>query len=313
MNAFIILIVLIVAVFGYFAWKTSKVAEKARAACPPIGKFITLSTGRLHYTDEGTGPAIVMIHGLGSQLRSFNMRMSALMAKDHRVIVLDRPGMGYSDRPGTASASLAAQAGYVEELIDALGLEKPLIVGHSLGGGIAMALALRAPDKLRGLALLAPLLRKPSAPADVFARLKIHSNGMRILLAYTLAIPASMRNTTMVADQIFGPDPIPADYTIKGGGLLSLQPKSFINTSRDYIAVDAALDAQLPRYGEIKVPVQILYGTEDRVLDYKEQGVQTNAEHPQFKLELIEGAGHMLPTNYPERTEAFLRRVEVEL
>lgn len=313
MNAFIILIVLIAAFFGYFAYKTNKIAAKSRAACPPLGKFVNISTGRVHYTDEGTGPAIVMIHGLGSQLRSFTMAMSGLLAKDHRVIVMDRPGMGYSDRPGSASASLEAQAGYIEELIDALGLDKPLIVGHSLGGGISMALALRAPDKIRGLALLAPLLRNPSNPAPIFARLKIHSSAMRNFLANTLAIPASIRNQAMVAEQIFGPDPIPADYTVKGGGLLSLQPKSFINTSRDYVVCHPSLEAQSPRYGEIKVPVQILYGTEDRTLDHKEQGIQTNAEHPQFKIELVEGAGHMLPTNHPERSEAFVRRVDAEL
>ncbi|MFT6451586.1 MAG: pimeloyl-ACP methyl ester carboxylesterase [Halocynthiibacter sp.] len=313
MNAFIILILLVTAFFGYFAWKTNKIAEKSRAACPPKGKFINISTGRLHYTDEGTGPVIVMIHGLGSQLRSFTMAMSELLATDHRVIVMDRPGMGYSDRPSSASASLDAQAGYIEEMIDALGLEKPLIVGHSLGGAISMALALRAPDKIRGLALLAPLLRDPSAPAEVFARLKINSNAMRSFIAHTLAVPASIRNQAIVAEQVFGPDPIPADYTVNGGGLLSLQPKSFFNTSRDYVTVGPSIQAQTPRYGEIKVPVQILYGTEDRTLNFQEQGVQTNADHPQFKLELVEGAGHMLPTNYPERSDAFVRRVEAEL
>ena len=130
---------------GWNAWVTRKTAAKVAQAVPPRGKFIQISTGQLHYIDKGDGPPILMIHGLGAQLGNFDTGLADDLARDHRVIAVDRPGMGWSDRPDDADASPRAQAALIVEVIEALGLEKPLIVGHSLGGAIAMCLALDAP------------------------------------------------------------------------------------------------------------------------------------------------------------------------
>ena len=78
-------------------------------------------------------------------------------------------------------------------MIDTLNLDKPLVVGHSLGGAIAMCLALDFPEKIRGLALLAPLTMPTRAPAEVFAGLNLRRAWIRRLVSETLAIPTTIR------------------------------------------------------------------------------------------------------------------------
>ena len=208
------------------------------------------------------------------------------------------------------SENLARQTQENQELIDALGLEKPILMGHSLGGAISCATALRAPDKIGGLALIAPLLRPSEMQAKSFAALGITNPRTRRFVAHTVAVPTSAKNADLTRTEIFGPDPVPDGYTVKGGGLLSLRPKSFINTSRDYCAVGEVIVKQWKRYDEITCPVRVLYGTEDRILDYRKQGVEMADRYPHFHLALIEGAGHMLPLTQVDRTVETIRAVD---
>ncbi|THD74697.1 alpha/beta hydrolase [Thalassobius vesicularis] len=295
---------------GWLGWNTyitQKTAASVARAAPPRGRFVQISTGKLHYIDKGEGPVVLMIHGLGANLGNFDTGLADDLARDHRVIAIDRPGMGWSDRPEDTDASPRAQAAQVAEVIDALKLDKPLVVGHSLGGAISICLALDFPDKIRGLALLAPLTMPPTAPAEVFDGLKLPSRLMRRVVSETVAIPTSMRMAEQNMQAIFGPDPVPADYAIAGGGLLSLRPESFRNTARDYLASGGSLGFMLKGYAGLKVPVEILYGKQDQVLDYREHGEALVAKHPQIKLHLVDG-GHMLPLTHIAETAAYIRQ-----
>lgn len=309
MSILVILVAILAAVVAGLVWFTRATARKAEAAVPPRGSFVQISTGRLHYVDRGTGPAVVMIHGLGTQLGNFDQFLIDALADTHRCIALDRPGMGWSDRPEEAPANPRAQAAQVVELIDALGLERPLIVGHSLGGAIALCLALDHPDKCRGLALLAPLTRAGDPPSPIFAPLAITSPLVRRLAAHTLATPLGLRNTAAVLDVVFGPDPVPEDYAIAGGAYLGLRPSAFINTSRDFMASTRDMRWMAEGYDRIAVPVHILYGSDDRTLSVQTQARDLVARHPQFRLTEVPG-GHMLPLTHPTQSAAFIRAAD---
>ena len=105
---------------------------------------------RIHYLEKGAGPAIVMVHGLGGQSGNFAYGLVEKLANEFRVVVIDRPGAGYSTRESDESARLGGQAKQVADFIRALGLERPLVVGHSLGGAIALSVALDFPEAVRG-------------------------------------------------------------------------------------------------------------------------------------------------------------------
>src|SRR5690606_27574300 len=126
------LVFVVIAVLFFF---TLVIARRVELGLPPEGRFITLMGNRLNYVEQGSGPeTLLLIHGLGGVVANYAYAMLGELAKDCRVVAIDRPGSGYSKRARGASASLAAQADVLAAAIDALQLGRPVLVGHSPGG-----------------------------------------------------------------------------------------------------------------------------------------------------------------------------------
>ena len=287
---------------------TAYTARRVEAALPPLGRFVEVGGSRIHYLEKGEGPTLLLIHGLGASMRVFTHSLLERLSGDFRVVLLERPGSGESTREPAACARVRSQAETVSAFIKELGLERPVLVGHSLGGAVALTLALEHPEQVRGLALVAPLAGLQETVPTVFNRLIITSRALRKLTAWTVATPASILKRAEVLDTLFGPDAVPADYGTAGGGLLGLRPKSFCAASEDLVALEGELPALVARYAELRMPVGILYGTGDRVLDHRLHGVEVAPKIEGAELELIEG-GHMLPLTAPDAVAGFVRRV----
>ncbi|MBO9622232.1 MAG: alpha/beta hydrolase [Sphingomonas sp.] len=287
---------------GFSAWA----GRKAEELVPPDGQFADVPGARLHYVDTGLrdAPAIVMVHGLMGQMRNFSHSLVEPLARDFRVILVDRPGWGHSALDGPRPG-IIAQAAMIAALIEQLELDRPLLVGHSLGGAVSLALGLDRPELVRGLALIAPLTQVVSDVPKVFAGL-LAPQPIRPLVAWTMAVPAGMLNGRKTAQAIFAPDPVPADFATRGGGALAVRPKSYMAGSFELLHARHDMAALVPRYGEMRLPVAILYGRQDAVLDPELNGVKTAGEIPGATIELVEG-GHMLPVCHAAATEAWLR------
>jgi pimeloyl-ACP methyl ester carboxylesterase len=291
---------------------TAWTARKVETILPPKGRFVDVPGARLHLREAGpehaaarAAPAIVLIHGLAGQSAHYGYGVMGRLAGRFRLIAPDRPGSGYSPRAEGAPADLAAQAAAIAALIERLGLERPLVVGHSLGGAVALALALDHPDKICGLALLAPLSHMPDAAPAVFKGLTIASPLLRRLVAWTLATPVSIRNSARTLDQVFGPEAAPEDFATRGGGLLSLRPGAFLGASSDLQALPACLPRQQERYAALKVPLHVLFGKDDRIVDWQHNGQALVDKVPGARLQLTEG-GHMLPITQPALCAQFI-------
>lgn len=287
---------------------TARTARRVERALPPIGRFLEVDGARIQYVDRGSGPAILMIHGLGGQLRHFTHSLVDRLEGEFRVVAMERPGAGHSTRAPGASASPRAQAATVAAVIRALGLERPLVVGHSLGGAIALALATEVPELVGGLALVSPLTHVEEEPPAIFRPLYIESAALRWLIAWTLATPSALLRREKSMALVFGPERVPHDYATAGGGMLGLRPRSFVSTATDLVAVHADMPAIMERYASLQVPVGILFGTGDRILDHEVHGVAMRARVPNLRLELVEG-GHMLPVTIPDRVAGFVRDI----
>jgi pimeloyl-ACP methyl ester carboxylesterase len=294
---------------GGLAAFSGATARKLEKAVPRDGDLIEVNGEILHYVEQGSGPPIVMIHGLGGQLRNFGRPMVEDLARDYRVIRVDRPGSGYSPRDSGTSARLRVQAETIAEFIRILKLDRPLIVGHSLGGALALSLALNHPDVVGGLALVAPLTQVQSIGdvPPVFKPLVIRSPALRKTVAWTLATPMGMMKAEEALKEVFAPEPVPADFGIEGGGLLAMRPSNFYASSTDLVDLEGELEGMVSRYPTLTVPVGILYARGDNLLDYKLHGERTASEIEDARIELVEG-GHMLPFTQPELTAAFVRR-----
>ncbi len=287
---------------------TRSIKAKVEAALPPLGRFIDVPGARLHVVERGQGPPLLLIHGLAGNLCNFTYGVVDRLATRYRVIAVDRPGSGYSVRLPGASAALEVQADAMAALIDQLHLDRPVVVGHSLGGALSLCLAQRHPNKVRALALVAPLTHSPSTMSSAFDGLKIGAPWLQNFIAWTLAVPISMRTRDKVLAEVFGPEPVPADFGTKGGGFLGVRPSHFIAACQDLHAVPNGMDALVAAYARMDVPVQVLFGRGDLLLDPAEQGGALAKVLPGATLTLVDG-GHMLPLTQAERTTQFIAAV----
>jgi pimeloyl-ACP methyl ester carboxylesterase len=303
------LVLLLAALIGGLVWFTVRTARKVEAALPSRGRFMEIDGERIHYVDTGgTGPAVIMIHGLGGNLLHFDYALAGRLAGEFRLIMVDRPGSGYSTRAADADATLTAQAAAIAKLIRALALTRPLVVGHSLGGAISLALALDHPDCAGALALVAPLTHARNETPAIFRPFLIRSSLVRMLIAWTLATPLGIRRGPQALKEVFAPEAVAPGFPLRAGGLLGLRPKAFYATSSDLVAINDALPAYARRYPSLDLPFGIVFGKDDRLLDYRQQGEAMRAACPALDLELIEG-GHMLPMTAPDRCAALIRRI----
>ena len=287
------------------------IARRVTKGFPPEGKFLDIGADRVHYTDRGAGPAIVFVHGLCGNLRNFAYLDMERLARSHRVIVIDRPGAGRSVRGADSPANIYAQARMVAQCIEKLGLDKPVLVGHSLGGAISLAVGLNHPQVIRRLALIAPLTHAESAPPGAFGGLVLPSPLVRRLVSWTLAIPLSIINSRKAIAAVFAPETMPKDFPFKGGGLLGLRPHVFYAASSDLVAAPEDLPDMERRYASMTVPVDVLYGRGDRILNVKRQGEALKQKLDRVNLRIIDG-GHMLPVTQPALTTDWVLAVAAE-
>ena len=305
----VFIIVASAVIVGALVLFTALIAALVEGAVPPLGKTMVVDGATFRYLDEGSGPTIVLVHGLAGNLRHFTYALKDRLTADYRVILFDRPGCGYSKMAAGASPRLPAQAATIVAFMRALGLEKPLLVGHSLGGALSLAVALDHPEAIGGLALVAPLTHARDDVPSVFRLLATGSPLRRRLTAWLLATPASMLAGSTTLKMLFGPDAAPADFGKNGGGLLTVRPNAFIAASAEMVAVLEDLPTMAARYASIKCPVGVLHGTGDRILDFREQGEAVAKKIPGATIEMIADAGHMPPLVLPERTAAFIKDV----
>jgi pimeloyl-ACP methyl ester carboxylesterase len=281
-------------------------ARQVESLVPPLGRFFEIDGKRLHYTDAGSGDTIVLIHGLAGNGRNFGYALTDPLAAHHRVVTVDRPGSGHSD--GIAgNFSLQTQARMIAGLIDHLALDKPLVVGHSLGGAVALTLAVFYPDKLRGVALLSALTRVIDTPPAAFRTLQIRSTAVRHFVASVVAVPMSAINSAKSAQAVFAPEAAPADFAVRGGGLLVQRPGAIFTASTELTQAPEQLAPIVARYGEIVMPVSILYGRSDEILDPMLHGEALPTLIPHARTELIDG-GHMIPITAAATVATWIQR-----
>lgn len=294
-------------VVGYFVLATRRIAARAERLVPASGKFVDIGGNRIHYVETGEGHPILFVHGLGGQLHHFRHPVFPLLP-GYRLIALDRPGSGYSVRVAGATARLPEQAEVVAGFIKALGLEKPLLVGHSLGGAVTLTVALNHPDMISGIVLLAPLTHMEDEVRVEFRGLYIPSKLKRWIISQTTAVPASLKYAPQTLNFVFGPQKWPEDYVIAGGGMVGLRPSHFYATSSDIVAIQEDLGQIEVRYGEIKMPAAMMFGTADRVLDHKRHGLPMRDKIAALDFELADGSGHMLQFVVKESVADVIKR-----
>ena len=290
------LILLTVVVLAALAALTFAGTIAIELANPPAGRFVDVAGGRLHVVELGRAdaPPVVLLHGASGNLRDMQVALGDRLAARYRVILIDRPGHGWSDRPGAAAdASPAAQATLIHQALVALGVARPIVLGHSWAGALATAYALAYPAEIRALVLLAPVTHPwPGGIGWINDVVALPVLGP--LIAHTLILPSGYFMLKPGVAGVFRPDIPPTDYGPDTGVALLLRPNEFIANAQDLAGLKAFVRQQAPRYGELKMPVTIISGDKDPVVYTDIHSRAIARQVPQATLTVLPGVGHMV-------------------
>src|SRR6202790_1157633 len=260
---------------------------------PPTGQFLEVNGVRLHYVEHGSGAPLVLLHGNGSMIQDFESSgLIDLAAKNYRVIVFDRPGFGYSDRPRNVVWTPAAQAELINNALQRLGVSHAIVLGHSWGASVAVALALKYPKLVQGL-VLASGYYYPTLRLDVVALSAPAVPLVGDVLGHTLTPIVSRVMWPLLMAEIFGPRSVPKKFE----GFpkeMALRPSQIRASAAESALM--ILDAFYLRneYTNLKMPVVIVAGDEDRLLNFNAPPTRLHLDVPQSRFHRVPGTGHMI-------------------
>ncbi len=278
--------------WGAVLRRAARNEARAESDYPPEGELLDIDGHRVHAVVRGSGPDLVLIHGMSGNTRDFTHALAGRLARDYRVIVFDRPGLGYSDPVHPKGVGLDRQAQLLQRAALELGAERPIVLGQSYGGAVALAWALRHPDNI---AALVPV-SAPSQTWDGKAPLLYRVTSSPLLGPVTIpALTAFVReglvNRQMAA--IFGPQQPPEGYGAHVGAGLTLRRGSMRVNAQHRMALNDDIRALIPHYGAIEVPVEILHGDADTTVGIDIHSTPLARQIPGARLTTLPGVGHM--------------------
>jgi pimeloyl-ACP methyl ester carboxylesterase len=263
----------------------------------PVGRMIDVTGGRLHVVELGSpNPSslpVVLIHGASSNLESMRQPLGELLSRSHQVIMIDRPGHGWSTRDELSDSTPAIQARMIDEALGKLGVERAIIVGHSWGGALVPAMAINHPSRVAGLVMLSPVTHRWAGGIAWY-----HNIGtapvLGRLFAHTLALPTGLLMINSGARGAFLPQTAPNNYVRNTHLALLLRPREFRANAWDMATLKEAITAQIPRYAEIKAPVVVIHGDVDKSVYLEVHAQQFIKVVPHAELIVVPGVGHLV-------------------
>jgi pimeloyl-ACP methyl ester carboxylesterase len=270
-------------------------------------RIVTVENLRVHYIESGTGRAVVMIHGNAGGVEDFEFGAVQLLSREYRVLAIDRPGHGRSERPAGKTATVEYQARLLHRTLSDLGIAQPVLVGHSWGAALALAYVLKYPQEVSGMVLLSPA----AYPDD----------GGNLLLRTTTRIPVvsdlalllgrsimGRRILKRVLTRAFYPQGVPDNYfkLASSSWLGKRKLKAYVE---DESALKESLREMSKRYSEISIPVVIVTGDSDEIVSPKENAFRLQAAIHQSRLIELKHTGHEIPQTRPESICAALRLI----
>ena len=278
----------------------------ARAETLPEGAFVTLNGGRIHAIVRGNGPDLVLIHGANGNARDFSFDLIDRLANEFRVIAFDRPGFGFSDDFG-GLLSPVEQADLLQTAAEALGLERPILLGHSYGGAVAMAWALLAGDDLAGMTLLAPATHPWPGELGLWYRLTASRLGQNLILPMVARL-APRGSVERTLERVFAPDPVPEGYLEHLGFDLTLRTGQLTLNARQINSLRDHVEAMAPGYPALTLPIEVLHGTKDVTVGLRYHAERLIEDVQTAQLTRLEGVGHMPHHARPQEVLAAVER-----
>ena len=270
-----------------------QLAKRAERRNRPIGRFLDVDGIRLHYLERGEGDPLILLHGNGSMIEDFETSgLIDMAAKKYRVIVFDRPGYGHSERPRGTIWTPEAQADLLHRAMEQIGVSRATVLGHSWGASVAIALALKYPKAVTGL-ILASGYYYPSVRGDVLILSQPAIPVIGDIIRHTIAPIASRLLWPLAMRKIFGPAAVPKKFA-RFPKEMAVRPSQLrASAAEAFLMIPDAIALQ-DRYADLRMPVVIIAGDQDRLIDIERQSSRLHRQITQSAFRRVRGSGHMV-------------------
>jgi pimeloyl-ACP methyl ester carboxylesterase len=288
----ILILIALIAFGGFVLWRAGKMEALAEASYPPEGQLLDVDGVQVHAVVMGKGPDVVLIHGASGNTRDMTFSLAPRLAENYRVIVFDRPGLGYTDAISETGATLVQQADVLQKAAAQLGAAKPIVVGHSYGGSVALTWAVHHPDNISAMVLIAAASNPWTTPLDTYYKITSSTIGSALIVPLITAFATNTHVDDAMTD-IFAPQATAEGYGTNVGAGLTLRRRSTrANALQRANLLDEIIELE-PRYGEISVPTEIVHGTDDDTVNFESNAVKVTGQIKGAVLTRLEGVGHM--------------------
>jgi len=295
--------VVVVAALAILALITQIGVLALQRTYPAQGKVIEVAGASLNIVDIGPrdagGPPVVMIHGASSNLEIRRQPLGDRLAEKHRVILIDRPGHGWSTRARLDDSTPAIQGRMIDEALEKLGVGRAVLVVHSWSGALGARMALDYPQRIAGLVMLAPVAYPWPGGVGWYNKV-VTTPVIGPLLAYTITLPLGFFLTESGSRGVFLPQIMPQDFVSNTATPLLLRPREFLANARDLVTLKAAVAEQAPRYANIGAPMVVITGDVDKTVSTNIHSRPLTAVVPNAKLIVLPGVGHMVQNAAPD-------------
>lgn len=300
----------IIVLLAALAGLTQYLAHNVNQRFPAQGNFADIDGVRLHFLDLAADAGkqdllpMIFLHGASGNARDLHGALGGKMRGRARMIFIDRPGSGHSQRGGDGMDAPDAQARLVAGLMHSLGIERAVIVGHSLGAAVAVAFAVDHKDRTAGLVLISPATHPWPGGGVSWYYDVANFPVLGRLFCETLAIPAGNLMFEKALKGVFAPDEVASGYEAVSGAELILRPANFAHNARDVGGLFAHVTRLSPRYGEITAPTVIISGDADDVVRADIHSIGLERDISGAKLVWLENTGHTPAWSAPDKVIA---------
>jgi pimeloyl-ACP methyl ester carboxylesterase len=276
-----------------------KVERVVVPAGPPqyLRQSVVVDGTSLNYVSAGSGRPVVLIHGNPGSYQDYTLAVIERLSQSYYVVAFDRPGHGYSERQDSVHTTVEVQARIIREALDKLGIKKPVLVGHSWGGSLVLAAAVAYEKDLAGIVLLAPAAY-PTVSREWWSLLPhVPLIGNLVVNRLTPFLGRAMVRKSL--QQAYDPQDVQEDY-VEQSLELWIQPDHIRACAYDERTLGASLTGLSKHYRDIEVPVVIVTGSADRLLNPEEHAYPLHKAIKNSKLVVLPETGHQLPQTRPD-------------